>query len=273
MHKRLSVHQICFQQLDIAGYVEQCRKLNATQLGFISPALLAPNGEAEASRALADSGIALQSVTHVFRTGHLTRDKQQLQRDRDSLLRLIDIAASLQAKSIYMLTGGHGGFTWDDAADVFCEGLAPCIEHARASGVALAIENASCLYADLHIAHSLADTLKLAEMADIGVCIELFFCWAEADLETLFKRAMPRCVLVQSSDYVYGDRALPARAVPGDGTIPLASILALLDAAGYRGAIDIELLGPRIEEEGAFAAVQRAAQHLGNILAQRDATQ
>ena len=128
------------------------------------------------------------------------------------------------------------------------------------------IENASALYVDLHIAHSLADTIRLAEMADIGVCIELFHCWAEAGLKDLFKRAVPRCSLVQVSDYVLGDRSLPNRAVPGDGTIPLERIIEMLLECGYEGAFDIELVGPRIDAEGHFAATHRAAERLSEIL-------
>jgi sugar phosphate isomerase/epimerase len=77
---------------------------------------------------------------------------------------------------------------------------------------------------------------------------------------------VPRCELVQLSDYVYGDRALPARAVPGDGAVPLARLLKDLDSAGYRGAYELELLGPRIDAEGHTAAVRRAAAKLDTLL-------
>ncbi len=53
--------------------------------------------------------------------------------------------------------------------------------------MALAIENASSLYADIHFAHTLRDTLTLAERAEIGVCVDLFHCWAEADLAALLR--------------------------------------------------------------------------------------
>ena len=58
--------------------------------------------------------------------------------------------------------------------------------------MALAIENASALYADIHFAHTLRDTITLAEMAGVGICIDLFHCWAEADLCDLVERALPR---------------------------------------------------------------------------------
>ena len=271
MHERLSVHQMCFAALPLTDYIRQCQRLGAKRIGFIGPALLAPNGFATARAALAGSELQVETIAHVFRAGHLSRDREQWRQAREDLSRLIDGAAELGARSIYMLTGGHGGMSWEDAADCFCEAIAPCVEQANAAGVALAIENASALYAELHIAHTLADTIALAERADVGVCIELFFCWAEAGLPALFQRALPRCRLVQLSDYVYGDRSLPARAVPGDGAIPLPSILAALRDVGYSGALDLELLGPRIDAEGADMAVARAAANVSAMLQQLDA--
>lgn len=266
MHERISVHQICFAGASFGDFVQQCRALGARRVGLISPALLAPNGLAEARAALADGDIAVQSVAHVFRAGPLSPEPAQWQASRDALARLIDITATLGGRSIYMLTGGHGALDWESAAQCFCEAVAPCVMQAKQAGITLAIENASSLYAELHIAHSLADTLTLAEMADIGVCIEVFFCWAEAGLPQLFQRALPRCALVQLSDYIYGDRALPARAVPGDGAIPLEPIVRSLLASGYRGVFDLELLGPRIDAEGPAAAVARAAANVGTLL-------
>ncbi len=262
---------MCFASLALPDYIRQCQTLGAQRIGFISPALLAPDGFATASAALAGSDIAVETIAHVFRTGHLSTHRNEWRESREALSRLIDGAAELGARSIYMLTGGHGGLAWEAAADCFCEAIAPCVDQAKAAGVELAIENASALYAELHIAHSLADTITLAEMADVGVCIELFFCWAEAGLPTLFQRAMPRCQLVQLSDYHYGDRSLPARAVPGDGAIPLQNIVGLLLDAGYGGTFDLELLGPRIDAEGAAIAVARAAENIGAMLQRLDA--
>lgn len=266
MHERISIHQMCFAGASLPDYVGQCRALGAQRIGFISPALLAPGGLTEARSALAGTDMAVETIAHVFRAGHLSTDRDAWQDSRESLARLIDIAAELGARSIYMLTGGHGELCWEEAADCFCAALAPCVDRAKAAGIELAIENASALYAELHIAHSLADTITLAEMADVGVCIELFFCWAEAGLPELFARTLPLCRLVQISDYIYGDRSLPARAVPGDGVIPLQRLVESLLDAGYAGAFDLELLGPRIDAEGGYAAVARAAAHVGAIL-------
>jgi sugar phosphate isomerase/epimerase len=108
--------------------------------------------------------------------------------------------------------------------------------------------------------------VTLAEMAGIGVCIDVFSCWAEAGLKQTIADAMPRCGLIQIADYVYGDRSLPSRAVPGDGSIPLRGILDWALSAGYTGAFDLELIGPRIDAEGHLDATRRAAGNLGDLL-------
>jgi len=59
---------------------------------------------------------------------------------------------------------------------------------------------------------------------------------------------------------------LPARAVPGEGAIPIRRILEWTLQAGYTGAFDIELIGPRIDAEGRLPAVRRSAQILGQML-------
>ena len=252
MHERLSVHQMCFPGMPPARLRAAVPALGAQRIGFIGPALLAPGGltagacgagAAPTSR-WRPSPMCLKRATYAP-TASAVAGVARLARAADRH------AAELDARSIYMLTGGHGELSWEEAADVLLRRPSPpAWSGAKAAGIELAIENASALYADLHIAHSLADTITLAEMADVGVCIELFFCWAEAGLPELFARTVPRCRLVQISDYVYGDRSLPARAVPGDGVIPLQRLVESLLDAGYAGAFDLELLGPRIDAEG-----------------------
>jgi sugar phosphate isomerase/epimerase len=216
---------------------------------------------------LRTGGYTFETIAHPFLPFRpLEPGSASLLEARATLAQLIDLAAQLQVRSIYLLTGGHGSLTWEQAAETFSEAIAPCVTQARAAGVELAVENASVLYADNHIAHSLRDTVTLAEMADIGVCIDLYACWADAALRESIERALPRLQVVQLSDYVYGDRSLPCRAVPGDGAVPFARILGWLHEAGYSGAFDFELIGPRIDQEGHRNAVMRSAQYVTGIL-------
>ena len=267
MHDRLSIHAVCFPGAgfrELAGY---WRELGAHRVSLVSNLLLA-EGLPAAQEALRASRCTVESITHPFLLPgrHLEQREESWRDARDTLTRLIQTAKSLGARSIYMLTGGHGSLTWEEAAEVFRAAIAPCVIQAKEAGIALMVENSSELYADVHIAHTLRDAVTLAELAGVGVCIDLFACWAEAGLRESIGRAMPGCQLVQVCDYVYGDRSLPSRAVPGDGAIPVRRILEWTLQAGYTGTFDLELIGPRIDAEGRLAAVRRSADILGETL-------
>ena len=77
---------------------------------------------------------------------------------------------------------------------------------------------------------------------------------------------LPLTGLLQVSDHVPGDRTTPCRAVPGDGAVPLEAILRDVLDLGYTGLFDLELVGQRIEAEGAAQACIRAARTLSNLL-------
>ena len=54
--------------------------------------------------------------------------------------------------------------------------------------------------------------------------------------------------------------------MPGDGDIPLARLLATVLNAGYRGYVELEMLGPRIEDEGYRDAIARGIEALEPML-------
>jgi sugar phosphate isomerase/epimerase len=265
MHDRVSFNSLCFPGADMATIAGHWRDLGARTISFLSPQLL--DGDVGAIAALiAENGYRVETLTHIFHPGPLPVRGDDAGDARARLCRLIDIAASIGARSIYMLTGGRGAMPWEQAAEAFAAAIAPCVAYAEAAGIALSIENAPFLYADIHLAHSLRDTITLAEVAGIGVCIDLFGCWTEAGFDALLDLALPRTVLIQVSDHVLGDRSLPSRAVPGDGAIPLRHILGRALAGGYAGSFDLELLGPRIDQEGRFEAVRRAGLNVSELL-------
>jgi sugar phosphate isomerase/epimerase len=252
-NRALSVHNVTFMGSDPAELHGNWKSLGLRHLSILDSQLLDP----DFASLLRAEEYDVEVVTHVFGGA-------------DDLSRLIDAAAAAGARCIYMLTGGRGELSWEQAADRFSRAVEPCVRRAEQAGVSLAIENASSLYADIHLAHSLRDTITLAELAGIGICVDLFHCWAEADLAGLLQRALPRTQLIQLSDYVLGDRALPARAVPGDGVIPIEAFVAQALAGGYRFGFDLELIGPRIEAEGRLAAAGRACAVVSAMLDKLD---
>ncbi|OBE93930.1 sugar phosphate isomerase/epimerase [Mycobacterium sp. 852002-10029_SCH5224772] len=258
-HQRLSVHNVTFYGAALAELQEHWTALGVSRLSILDSQLL----DSQLPILLRNNDYSVEAVYHLFADGSLTSDADSA---RDALCTVIDAAADVGAHTVYMLTGGRGNLTWKQAAERFCDMVAPCAVRAKAAGVVLAIENASSLYADIHLAHTLRDTVALAEMSGLGICIDVFHCWAEGDFEAQVHRALPRTALIQLSDYVLGDRALPNRAVPGDGTIPIETFVAQALRGGYTRGFDLELLGPRIDEGGRLESARRACDVVGEML-------
>jgi sugar phosphate isomerase/epimerase len=265
MHPRISIDANCFAGANWSELTAAWAALAPSRVGFLGMALEA--GPEAARAVLRSGGYSLETIIHPFMLGHqLDADPAVIAAEQTKLGETIMLAASLGSRSIMMASGGRGALTWEQAAEAFAAAVAPCIAVADQTGVALLIENTPTLYADLNIALSLRDTVTLAEMAGVGIGLDVFSCWHEAGLEQTIARAAPRCGLIQIADYVPGDRALPGRAVPGDGAIPIRRMIRWALEAGYEGAFDIELLGPRIDAEGHLSAARRSAEALDTML-------
>jgi len=260
VHPRISLHQVAFIADPTTVFLDFC-----CSIGVQHCTLAAPCMQTQQSRSsVKQSPVKVGCINHLFAVHpNLESDDGTAAK---KLLDSIEIASELGAPAIYLLTGGRGTLSWDEGAMRFADLLAPCRDAARNAGIRLLVENSSALNADIHMAHTLPDATRLAQIAGIGICAELHACWTEADLHGNLARAMPLTALVQVSDYVLGDRSTPCRAVPGDGSIPLEAILRDVLDLGYSGLFDLELVGPRIAAEGAREACARAAHYLSDLL-------
>ena len=266
MHPQISINTLCLPAAPLGEHADTVARLGARG---ISPGIAAvlEFGVKESARAIRDAGLEVATMTHLafgFATPEATAEA------RERLLRSIDIAAEIGAQSVILTTGGRGSLSWDEAAGRFAEAMSPCAEAARAAGIKIGIEGTSHLYSDVSIAHRLSDTARLARMAGISVMLDTFACWFDSDIEEAIAEAGPLIGLIQVSDYVYGDRGLPCRAVPGDGDSGLERMIPAIAATGFNGYYDLEVIGPRLAAEGAEAGLRRAADFVGALLEKKD---
>jgi len=263
MHRRVSLSAISTFAWDLDADLRFYADAGITNVG-ISVAKLERFGWEEGTRLVGDAGLR---VTNLIGLGpfHLARpDRWDAQRER--IVRALETATAVGAECVVFTTGPAGPLPWDEAAGALESALAPVLPEARSRGVPFAIEHTNSLRVDIGFVHTLADAIDLARRLDVGVCMEVNACWAERGLADTVTAGVDRLRLVQVSDFAVGTLSTPNRLVPGDGDIPLPRILGDVLAAGYAGCFDLELVGPRIDDEGYESACRRSVDRLTEML-------
>jgi sugar phosphate isomerase/epimerase len=265
VHPRVSLSAISTFQWDLDADLAFYERAGITAIGA-SLAKLEAAGLDAGARRLGDAGVR---VTNLIGLGpfHLD-DPAQWPEQRVRVERALDAADAVGAECMILTTGPAGALTWEDAADALEEALGPIVADAAARGIPFGLEHTNSLRVDVGFVHTLADAVDLARRLGTGVCVETNACWAERALGDTIAAGVDTFRIVQVSDFAIGTLSTPNRLVPGDGDIPLARILGQVLHAGYEGCFDLELIGPRIDEEGYEAACTRAIDALGALLLQ-----
>ncbi len=226
-----------------------------------------PLGWEAAKELITDAGLRLSTIFGPVPIA-LDTDPSTGERaaEQEAIAGTLEFAAAVGAKSVYLCTGSMASLTWEEAADAFCEAIAPLTPLARALGVPLAVEPTNSLLADVSFVYSLRDALDLARAAGVKVVLDVFSCWYERGLEDLVRKNVDQIALVQISDFVIGTHETGNRVVPGDGDLPLARLLSMVVDAGYGGPFDLEIMGPRMDSEGYPSAIRRSVERASELL-------
>ncbi len=266
MHPRISLSAISTYSWNLERDLAFYESAEITNIGA-SLAKLEGFGVAAGAERIRSAGLR---VTNLIGVGPFQLDDRgawPAQQDRVKMA--LDAALTIKAECLVLTTGPAGALNWEEAADALAEALQPVLADTR--GIKFALEHTNSLRVDVGFVHTLADVLDLAVSNDIGVCMEINACWAERNLATTVRTHIDRLQLVQVSDFAIGTLSTPNRLVPGDGDIPIERILRSVLDAGYSGCFDLELIGPRIDEEGYEVAATRSIAALSEILIALDA--
>jgi sugar phosphate isomerase/epimerase len=266
MHPRASVSAISTFQLSLTDDLAFWSEHAIDRVGISVAKLEAHGWDDGIARVVAAVERGLR-VVNVIGLGPFHLDQpERWSEQQERLCRAVAAAGELGAGCVVFTTGPPGRLTWEEAADALESALTPVLPPAGTPSVPFAIEHANSLRVDVGFVHTLRDAIDLAERLGTGVCMEINACWAERDLARTIRAGVDRLRLVQVSDFRIGTRTTPDRLVPGDGDIPIRRILGLLLDAGYGGSFDLEVIGPRIEEEGYGSAVPRAVSAIDALL-------
>ncbi|MEU7815170.1 sugar phosphate isomerase/epimerase [Pseudonocardia sp. NPDC049154] len=191
--------------------------------------------------------------------------------ERERLLRVASAARDVGANLVYGTTGPAGSLSFEAATEAFAEAAAPVVEAAADLGVTICFETTNQLRQELGFTYTFRDQVVVSEASGMPICLDLAWTWRERGLVELVAANADRIAMMQVSDYIPPSTSMPDRAVPGDGIVPLKALLAGIHAAGFRGLVDVELLGPRIDAEGAVPALRRGVARVAELLAARTA--
>jgi sugar phosphate isomerase/epimerase len=263
IHPRVAVNTLCLPGTTLADDCDWITGIGARRI-TVAPGKLEDAGWEAGIDLVRRSGLTVATVVNP--AWFTLDDPDSWDAVREQAIRTVDAAAALGAESLYGVTGPPGRLTFEEAADAYRDAVRPVREHADAVGVRLAIEPTNPLRITINLCHSLRDTVEVAALAGVAVCLDLYGCFAEGHLAQTIADHVDALALVQISDFVHGTLDTPNRAVPGDGDLPLERVVGWLLDAGYTGAFDLELNGPRIEAEGPRAAAERGAHALSAIL-------
>ena len=134
-------------------------------------------------------------------------------------------------------------------AQVF-DGIAATLDYARPVGMPLAIEPLHPMQAaeracvnTLEQAIDICDALDTARTGLLGVALDVYHVWWDPKLQAQISRAGPdRLLAYHVCDWLVPTRDLVNdRGMAGDGIIELKKIRGWMEAAGYRGAAEVEI--------------------------------
>jgi sugar phosphate isomerase/epimerase len=189
------------------------------------------------------------TVTGLCRGGMFTATDEAGRRAAlDDNRRALDEAAAIGAQCLILVAGGlpKGSRDIGDARKQVRDGLAALLPYARQVKVPLAIEPLHPMFAaDRACVNTLAQANDLCdELGEgTGVAVDTYHLWWDPDLPREIKRAGKNIVAYHVNDWLVPTRDLLLdRGMMGDGVIDLRAIRGMVEATGYRGHCEVEIL-------------------------------
>ncbi|MEU1618017.1 sugar phosphate isomerase/epimerase family protein [Streptomyces sp. NPDC005722] len=271
---RLSVNQETVRQLPLPELVEGLVTLGVPGVGLWRGPVRAYGVEA-AAKLVRAAGL---TVTTLCRGGFFTASDPD---ERAAALAdnraAVDEAAALGTGTLVLVSGGlpAGDRDLAGARERVADAVAGLAPYAEDRGVRLAIEPLHPMYAsDRCVVSTLAQALGIAEhfpARQVGVVVDTYHLWWDdrAPQDIARAGAGGRIAAFQLADWVtpLPEGVLLGRGQLGDGCIDLRGFRELVDAAGYTGAVEVEIFNPALwARDGAGVLAETADRYRRHVL-------
>jgi sugar phosphate isomerase/epimerase len=249
---RLSLNQATVQHLTAIEAIDLCRRHDIAAIGLWRDKVTESGLDATAAAARA-AGVHVSSLCRggFFTQGDTSSAAAAAAADnRAAVLE----AAALGADVLTLVAGGlmPGSKDLPLARRMIADAVAELVPFAQQHGVRLGIEALHPMFcADRCAISRLGDALDLAGQfpaAAVGVVVDTYHVWWDAQLAADIGRAVGRILSYQLSDWILPlpPDMLLGRGHLGDGYIDLGAITAMVQAAGYDGFAEVEIFSQEI---------------------------
>lgn len=245
---RFAVCEQVLRQGSFAADVAAAKAAGVAAVGVDAEAVDAIGAE-KARRILDGEGVSVSSYIALAR----------ILEDDSETARRLEAAAALGAPSAVVLTGPLGDLPQPEAQAVCRAWLMRTAELASNHGVRIMLEPVHPLMRHLSFVHTLEHGLAMVEGIDgAGVVFDVGHLWWQRDLDRLLRDHIDDIFTVQLANVDAGALANLhyERSPLASGDVPVAALVHLLEAAGYRGWYEDEVLvrSPRDKRVGLVRA-------------------
>jgi sugar phosphate isomerase/epimerase len=265
--ERFSINQMTVKQLSMPELVTACRDLGISNVGLWRDPVQT-YGVEETAKLVRDAGL---TVTTLCRGGFFTAvDPDERKAALADNRRAIDEAATLGTEVLVLVSGGlpPGSKDLHGARERIADALTELGPYAEDHGVKLAIEPLHPMYAsDRCVVSTLTQALDLAERFpahQVGVTVDTYHIWWDDQAPAQIARAgaSGRIHTFQLADWTtpLPEGVLNGRGQIGDGAIDMREWLGYVEAAGYTGAIEVELFNDGLWARGGREVLAETAQ-------------
>jgi sugar phosphate isomerase/epimerase len=236
---RLSLNLITVDHWSLSEAVERCA---AAGIDWVAPWRHQYEDAATAAQIIADAGLRVSSLC---RGGFFTAPGA----DEDNR-RAVEEAAALGAPVLVLVCGPPVDRDLAAARATIAAGIERLLPYAAEHGIRLGIEPLHpMMIAERSAIVSLGEALSLARRLGAGVIVDAYHVFWDPDLEPLLASASGLIAGYHVSDWlVPTPDPLAGRGLMGDGIIDLAHIGGLVNAAGYDGPIEVEVINPALAD-------------------------
>jgi len=242
LSSRLSFNSMTADRWPLADVIDACAEHGIEWIGPWRHKL-AELGVEEARRRIDAAGLKVSSLCRggFFAAENATEDNR----------RAVEEAAALGTDALVLVCGPPASKDLQQARDTIERGIETLLPHANEHGVRLGIEPLHpMMIGERSAITSLGNALDIAERIGdpgVGVVIDVYHTFWDASLPEQIARAGGRIVGYHVNDWLREtSHTLLERGMMGDGIIDLHGFSAMIEAAGYCGPIEVEILNPAI---------------------------